>query len=179
MIIKKQDLVIFINKLVEEFNTNNHTNISGLELINGEKYYHHNYKNQLYLLDRTIIEALSTRVEFFEDKDNIIETKTENLKNKDICDFIYNEIDEKKRINKVIEVFKKTIREVMAIYNEDKHEDELYKNFNTFGDFVKTVDEGEKKILTDIAHNYESIITKKINENEHKRGPKPKTKKKK
>ena len=173
-----KDLVIYINRLIEEFNLNNHTNISSLELINGEKYYHHNFKNQLYLLDRTVMEALSTRVEFIEDEDKKLEKKIEELKNKDICNSIYNEKDEKKRINKVIKIFKKTIRELMKVYNEEKHEDELYKYFNTFWEFVKTVDENEKKILTEIAQNYESIIIKKINDNEHKRGPKPKTKKK-
>ena len=54
--------MIFINRLIEKYNKENHTNISCLELINGN-YYIHNLKNSLYLLDRTVIQALSTRVE--------------------------------------------------------------------------------------------------------------------
>ena len=174
-----KDLVIFINRLIEKFNKENHTNISGLQLINGNKYYHSNLKNALYLLDRTVMQALSTRVEFVKGEDNKEKEVIENLANFDICSSIYNETDEKNRINKVIEVFNKTIRELMTIYNEYKHEDELYKYFNTFGEYVNTVSDEKKEILIDIGKNYESIITKKINENEHKRGPKPKLKKKK
>ena len=35
----------------------------------------------------------------------------------------------------------------MKIYNEDKHEDELYKYFNTFGEYVNTVSDEKKDIL--------------------------------
>ena len=174
-----RDLVIFINRLIEEFNKENHTNISVLQLINGNKYYHSNLKNALYLLDRTVIEALSTRVELVRGEDNQEKKEVEYLPNYDICSSIYRETDEKKRINKVIEVFKKTIRELMKIYNEEEHEDELFKYFNTFGEYVNTVNDEKKEILIEIGKNYESIITKKLNDNKHKRGPKPKLKEKK
>ena len=67
----------------------------------------------------------------------------------------------------------------MKIYNEDKHEDELFKYFNTFGEYVNTVSDEKKENLIEIGKNYESIITKKLNDNKHKRGPKPKLKEKK
>ena len=174
-----KDLVIFINRLIENFNKDNQTNISCLKLINGNKYYHSNLKNTLYLLDRTVIEALSTRVEFIKGEDEQEKEDVEFLPNLDICSSIYNETDENKRINNVIEVFKKTIREIMKIYNENKHEDELFKYFNTFGEYVNTVSAEKKDILIEIGKNYESIITKKLNDNKHKRGPKPKLKEKK
>ena len=174
-----KDLVIFINRLIENFNKNNQNNISYLKFINGNKYYHSNLKNALYLLDRTVKEALSTRVELIKGKDNQETEDIEYLPNFDICSSIYNETDENKRINNVIEVFKKTIRELMKIYNEDKHEDELFKYFNTFKEYVNTVNDEKKEILNEIGKNYESIIIKKLNDNKHKRGPKPKLKEKK
>ena len=68
----------------------------------------------------------------------------------------------------------------MKIYNEDKHEDELYKYFDTFGEYVNNnVSDEKKEILIEIGKNYESIITKKIKDNKHNRGPKPKYQKRK
>ena len=170
-----KDLVIFINRLIEKFNKDNNTNISYLESINGE-FYIHNLKNSLYLLDRTVIQALSTRVELVIDEDGKEKQTIKISVNKDLCDSIYNEIDENKKIHNVIKVFNKTVRELMKIYNEDKHEDESYRYFDTFGDYVNTLKDGKKdkkEILIKIGKNYESILTKKIYDNKHTRGPKP------
>ena len=148
-------------------------------MINGN-YFIHNLKNSLYLLDRTVIQALSTRVEIVLDEDNKEIEEEENLSNKELCDSIYNEKDQQKRIKNVIEVFNKTIRELMKIYNEDKHEDELYKYFDTFGEYVNNnVKDEKKEILIKIGKNYESKITKKIKDDKHRKGQKCKFQKKK
>ena len=173
------NLINFINVLIENFNKKNQTKIDYLDWTNGNIYIHERICNALYLLDRKVIDALSSRAELFKGKDGFIKPKKKILPNKKLCYEIYKEKDEKMKIHEVIEVFDRKIKDLMDIYlNEVSPMQDHYKFFQRFEAYLNNpknnIDKRKKKILIDVAYNYKSRLEEKITNHEHKRGSKAK-----
>ena len=70
-----------------------------------------------------------------------------------------------------------TIRDLMDIYRSDENPEYFFKYFSRFDNYIdslKKKNRKEKKKIKEIANNYEKILKKKIEDQPHKKGPKPK-----
>ena len=173
-----RDLINFINVLIEKFNKKNNTNINCLKWKNGNIYCHANVYNELYLLDRKAIKALTSRAQLYKEKDGSIKAYTTPLPNKEICYNIYKEEDEKMKIHEVIAVFDTKIKDLMDIYLKKVFpQEDFYKSFQKYEEYLNNtenqIEEEKKELLIEIGNSYKSKLKEKIDNPDNKRGPKP------
>lgn len=173
-----KDLVRFINNLIIKFNEEKckekGIEINQLEIINGNKYIHHNSINALFMLDLKAKDALSER-QSLQKRDKNVELIVKDLPNKKAVKSIYEETNEDKKIYEVIFVLDMTIRDLMNIYlKKEIPEEDFFKYFSRFEDYIKSrkITKKEKRILKEVGKEYEENLKKKIFEDEKKKGPK-------
>lgn len=165
------NLIDFINKLIDIYDRTNNTKINHLLTINKEYYVKYGAKDVLNFIQKRAIDVL------------IIDTsKVKNGKEEDIKTFnekllmITNPSSKYKNDN-IISVLNKTIKELMDIYRELKEpEEEYYKFFKRFEAHINSLnkDDEYKKCLRKSGLEYEMYYNRLLYDNEHKRGPKAK-----
>ena len=165
------NLIDFINKLIDIYDRANNTKINHLLTINKEYYVKYGAKDVLNFIQKRAIDVL------------IIDTsKVKNGKEEDIKTFnekllMITNPSGKYRNDNIISVLNKTIKELMDIYRELKEpEEEYYKFFKRFEEHINSLnkDDEYKKCLRKSGLEYEMYYNRLLYDNEHKRGPKAK-----
>ena len=165
------NLIGFINELIDIFDKANNTKINHLLAINKEYYVKYGAKDALNFIQKRAIDVLII------DISNIKNGKEEDIKTFNEKLLMITNPNSKYRNDNIISVLNKTIKELMDIYRELKEpEEEYYKFFKRFEAHINSLakDDEYKKCLRKAGLEYEIYYNHILYNNEHKRGPKAK-----
>ena len=170
------DLIIFINELIEIINKNKKTTYSYLNrALSREIYLEYGTKERIDQLDKTALIALDP-FNFSDQKKERIQEKIEKNNeqiesNHEILLKIYNEIDIfqnilNKSVKQLLDIYIdiERVRQVEAFYD-------YFPRFDMCQTFKNKKNEEERQNLMDFAKDYENYLKNKLND-ENKVGPK-------